>query len=66
MFFGLPLRVTIVTTEPKGTPLCSLAFQSSATRPGVDELGHVGLDGEVHDVGRQAAATLRDWSPDAP
>ena len=33
MPLGLPLRVTIVTTEPNGMPLCSPAFQSAATRP---------------------------------
>ena len=33
MFFGLPLRVTIVTTEPNGIPLCGPEFQFSSTCP---------------------------------
>ena len=35
-------------------PLYSLSVQSSATMPGVDQAGHVGLEREVDDVGRLA------------
>ena len=44
MFFGLPLRVTIVTTEPNGMPLCSFWFQFVVDLAGLDEAGDVGLD----------------------
>ena len=54
MPLGLPLRTTMVTTEPNGMPLVASAFQSSVDQAGVDQAGDVGLDGEVDDVGRGA------------
>ncbi len=66
MFLGLPFRVTIVTTEPNGIPLCSLEFQSSATSPASTRRVTSGSTEKLTmSVGRPDS-TLRDWSPDAP
>ena len=58
MPFGLPLRVTIVTTEPNGMPLCSFWFQVSSTWPDFTRRVTSGSTREVDDVGRQAGLDL--------
>ena len=58
MFFGLPLRVTIVTTEPNGDALVLAGVPVVGDEARVDELRDVGLDGEVHDVGREPGRDL--------
>ena len=66
MPLGLPLRVTIVTTEPNGMPLCSSGFQSSSTRPDFTRRVTSGSTEKfTMSVGRPDS-TLRDWSPEAP
>ena len=66
MFVGLPLRVTIVTTDPKGTPACSPAFQSPATRPASTSFVTSGSTEKFTTSVLRPLATLRDWWPDAP
>ena len=66
MSFGLPLRVTIVTTEPNGMPLCSPAFQSSATRPASTSRVTSGSTEKFTTSVARPPSTLRDWSPEAP
>src|SRR5580765_5854148 len=66
MPFGLPLRTTMVTTEPKGMPLYWLAFQSLATRPASTRRVMSGSTEKLTKSALAPAATLRDWSPDAP
>ena len=52
MFFGLPLRTTSVTTDPNGMPLLASVSQSAGDLAGLDQSVDVGLNREVHDVGR--------------
>ena len=66
MFSGFPLRVTMVTTEPKGNPLCSFAFQSSSTRPASTRRVTSGSTEKLTTSVGKPASTLRDWSPEAP
>ena len=66
MFFGLPLRTTIVTTEPKGMPLWGPAFQPASTRPASTSRVTSGSTEKLTTSAAAPAATLRDWSPEAP
>ena len=66
MLFGLPLRVTIVTTEPNGMPLCSFWFQLSSTRPAFTSRVTSGSTEKLTTSVGRPDSTLRDWSPDAP
>ena len=59
MCFGLPLRTTMTTTDWVQMPLVALSFQSLADQPASTSLVHVGLEGQVHLVGLQAAARRR-------
>ena len=53
MFFGLPLRVAMTTTESVIMPLYWSAFQLGGDQAGLDQPGDVGLEGERDDVGRR-------------
>ena len=66
MLFGLPLRVTIVTTEPNGMPLCSFWFQLSSTSPASTSRVTSGSTEKLTTSVGRPDSTLRDWSPDAP
>ena len=66
MPLGLPLRTTMVTTEPNGIPLYWLAFQSLATRPASTRRVMSGSTEKFTKSAVAPAATLRDWSPEAP
>ena len=66
MPLGLPLRTTMVTTEPNGIPLCSLAFQSLSTSPASTRRVTSGSTEKLTKSAAAPAATLRDWSPEAP
>ena len=66
MFLGLPLRATIVTTEPKGMPLCSFAFQSLSTSPASTRRVTSGSTEKLTTSVGRPDSTLRDWSPDGP
>ena len=63
---GLPLRTTIVTTEPKGTPLWASVFQSGETSPLSTSRVTSGSTEKLTTSASAPAATLRLWSPDAP
>ena len=54
MFFGLPLRVPMTTTESVTMPLYWFAVPGRADDVRLDQAGHVGLERELDDVGRQA------------
>ena len=56
----------MTTTESVTMPLVGALFQSLVDQAGVDELGHVGLEGEVHVVGVQPGDHGAAWSPEAP
>ena len=58
MPLGLPLRTTMVTTEPNGIPLCVARVPARVDQSGVDQPGDVGLDREVHEVGLGAGRDL--------
>ena len=66
MPLGLPLRTTMVTTEPNGMPLYSLAFQLASTRPASTRRVMSGSTEKLTKSASAPAATLRDWSPEAP
>ena len=66
MFFGLPLRVTIVTTEPNGDALVLAGVPVLGDQARVDELVTSGSTEKFTTSVARPAATLRDWSPDAP
>ena len=66
MPLGLPLRVTIVTTEPNGIPLCAFWFQVSSTRPALTSRVTSGSTLKLTTSVGRPDSTLRDWSPEAP
>ena len=66
MPLGLPLRTTMVTTEPNGTPWCGPAFQSEATSPAPTSRVTSGSSEKFTRSAAAPAATLRDWSPEGP
>ena len=66
MPLGLPLRTTMVTTDPNGIPLCSPAFQLLSTNPASTRRVTSGSTEKLTMSAAAPASTLRDWSPEAP
>src|SRR5215207_2201849 len=66
MFFGLPLRTTMTTTESVIIPLAAPAFQSVATRLAFTRRVMSGSRENATMSAVCPAATARLWSPDPP
>src|SRR5512143_2886251 len=66
MPLGLPLRTTMVTTDPNGMPLYGPAFQPGSTSPAATSRVMSGSTEKSTTSAAAPAATLRDWSPEAP
>ena len=56
----------MVTTEPNGIPLCAPAFQLVSTSPASTSRVTSGSTEKFTKSAAAPAATLRDWSPEAP
>src|SRR3569833_2996447 len=65
-FFGLPLRVVMVTTESVMNPCWGLLFQSEATSPAFTSRVTSGSREKSTTSALSPAATARLWSPEAP
>ena len=66
MPFGLPLRVTIATTDCVAMPLLSPSFQESATSFSSVSLVMSGSRERCTSSALRPAMTARAWSPEAP
>src|SRR5664279_5040720 len=66
MFLGLPLRVTITTTERVTMPLYWFAFQVVATLPALTSRVMSGSREKLTTSAFRPATTARLWSPEAP
>src|ERR1700712_1759734 len=66
MFFGLPLRVTMATTDWVAIPLVAPLFQSSATSFSSVSLVMSGSRDRCTSSALRPAMTARAWSPEAP